>query len=152
VGISLRAVAPGDFPALFALDQACFAPGISWSRAELQYFLKYPGNVGVVAENETGRIAGFAIAGRQLRKGAVLGRLITIDVDAEFRRRGVGSLLLREVESRLQGIGASVLLLEVAVDNAAAQRFYSRHGFTSTGKIRGYYLGRIDAVVMEKAL
>ena len=152
MGISLRAVAPGDFPALFALDQACFAPGISWSRAELQYFLKYPGNVGVVAENEKGRIAGFAIAGRQLRKGAVLGRLITIDVDAEFRRRGVGSLLLREVESRLREIGASVLLLEVAVDNAAAQRFYSRHGFTSTGKIRGYYLGRIDAVVMEKAL
>lgn len=152
MAISLRAVKPGDFPILFALDQACFAPGISWSKAELQYFLKYPGNIGLVAERETGRIAGFAIAGRQLRKGALLGRLITIDVDAEFRRAGIGSSLLGEVESRLREIGASVLLLEVAVDNLAAQQFYSRHGFTSTGRIRGYYLGRIDAVVMEKAL
>lgn len=152
MALALRPVAPDDLPILFNLDQACFAPGIAWSKAELQYFLKYPGNIAVVAEDEAGRIAGFAIAGRQLRKGTVLGRLITIDVDPAQRRRGVGHMLLEETELRLRGVGATAVLLEVAVDNTSAQAFYERHGFVRTGRIPGYYLGRIDALVMEKQL
>lgn len=149
---SLRAVSPDDFPSLYALDQACFAPGIAWSKAELLYFLRYPGNIGVLAEDESGRLAGFAIAGKQRRQGAVFGRLITIDVDSPVRRRGVGHVLLEEIERQLRAAGATAVLLEVAVDNATAQRFYERHGFIRTGRIPGYYLGRIDALVMEKQL
>lgn len=149
---SLRAVSPDDFPSLYALDQACFDPGIAWSKAELLYFLRYPGNIGVLAEDESGRLAGFAIAGKQRRQGAVFGRLITIDVDSPVRRRGVGHVLLEEIERQLRAAGATAVMLEVAVDNATAQRFYERHGFIRTGRIPGYYLGRIDALVMEKQL
>jgi ribosomal-protein-alanine N-acetyltransferase len=141
-----------DFAALYALDQACFPPGIAWSKSELQYFLKYPGNIGVVAEDEARHIAGFAIAGKQLRKGAVLGRLITIDVEAAQRGRGVGHMLIEEVERQLRGMGARAVLLEVAIDNTTAQKFYEQHGFVRTGRIPGYYLGRIDALAMEKQL
>ncbi len=152
MALSLRPIAPGDFPKLYALDQSCFAPGIAWSKAELQYFLKYPGNIGVLAEDETGRLAGFAIAGKQRRGGALFGRLITIDVEQALRRRGVGHSLLEEAEAQLRAQGATAVLLEVAVDNATAQSFYERHGFIRTGRIPGYYLGRIDALVMEKPL
>jgi [ribosomal protein S18]-alanine N-acetyltransferase len=152
VPFSLRAVSPDDFPSLYALDQACFDPGIAWSKAELLYFLRYPGNIGVLAEDESGRLAGFAIAGKQRRQGAVFGRLITIDVDSPVRRRGVGHVLLDEIERQLRAAGATAVLLEVAVDHATAQRFYERHGFIRTGRIPGYYLGRIDALVMEKQL
>ena len=138
MAVSLRPILPEDFPALYALDQACFVPGIAWSKAELQYFLKYPGNIGVVAEDEARHIAGFAIAGKQLRKGAVLGRLITIDVEAALRRRGVGHMLFEETEKQLR--------------EATAQAFYTRHGFVRTGRIPGYYMGRIDALAMEKQL
>ncbi len=44
------------------------------------------------------------------------------------------------------------LILEVAVDNHGAQEFYAGHGFVRTGRIPGYYLDRIDALVMEKPL
>jgi ribosomal protein S18 acetylase RimI-like enzyme len=152
VPFSLRAVSPDDFPSLYALDQACFDPGIAWSKAELLYFLRYPGNIGILAEDESGRLAGFAIAGKQRRQGAIFGRLITIDVDSPVRRRGVGHVLLEEIERQLRAAGATAVLLEVAVDNATAQRFYERHGFMRTGRIPGYYLGRIDALVMEKQL
>lgn len=152
MALSLRPIVNDDFPVLYALDQACFAPGISWSKAELRYFLKYPGNVGVAAVDEAGRIVGFAIAGRQKRQGAVLGRLITIDVDPALRRRGVGHMLLDEMERQLREQNAAAVLLEVAVDNSGAQAFYERHGFRRTGRIPGYYLGRIDALVMEKPL
>lgn len=147
----VREARPEDFRELYTLDQACFVPGVSWSKAELSYFLKYPGNFTIVAEDAAG-IAGFAIAGLQLRRGKPLGRLITIDVRAEQRRRGVGHTLLTRIEERLYSLGAVAILLEVAVDNESAQAFYERHGFVRTGRIPGYYLGRIDALTMERAL
>lgn len=151
MALTLRPAIADDFAALYALDQACFTPGISWSKAELQYFLRYPGNIAVVAE-EDGGIAGFAIAGSQMRRGRLVGRLITIDVDAAKRRRGVGHRLMVAIEERLTAQKVVAMLLEVAVDNEAAQEFYARHGFVQTGRIPGYYLSRIDALVMEKAL
>jgi [ribosomal protein S18]-alanine N-acetyltransferase len=150
--MEIREARAEDFAELYALDQACFAPGISWSKAELGYFLKYPKNFALAAEAEPGKIAGFTIAGTLRRQGALLGRLITLDVRPEMRRRRVGGALLHAVEERLRAAGATALLLEVAVDNESAQAFYRRHGFAQTGRIRGYYLGRIDALTMEKAL
>jgi [ribosomal protein S18]-alanine N-acetyltransferase len=155
----LRAVEPEDFEALYALDQACFAPGIAWSKAEMLYFLRHPNNFAVAAESDQPlaeghrhEIAGFAIAGTLRRSGQRVGRLITIDVRAPLRRHGLGNLLMASVEERLRAAGAAAIILEVAVDNSAAQAFYERHGFTRTGRIPGYYLGRIDALAMEKAL
>jgi [ribosomal protein S18]-alanine N-acetyltransferase len=152
VVFTLRPGVQDDFQDLYALDQACFTPGIAWSKAELQYFLKYPGNLSVVAEDEDGQIAGFAIAGKQMRRGVVVGRLITIDVDAGQRRRGVGHMLLEETERQLRVAGATTVVLEVAVNNTTAQSFYEEHGFARVGRIPGYYLDRIDALVMEKQL
>jgi ribosomal-protein-alanine N-acetyltransferase len=151
VPLTIRPAVSQDFPALYALDQACFAPGIAWSEAELHYFLRYPGNIALVAE-EHSRIAGFAIAGSQKRGGVLVGRLITIDVDSSMRRRGIGHRLLQTLEDRLRAQKAVAVLLEVAVDNLSAQEFYVRHGFVRTGRIPGYYMDRIDALVMEKPL
>jgi [ribosomal protein S18]-alanine N-acetyltransferase len=148
----LRAVRREDFDALYALDQVCFAPGIAWSKAEMHYFLKHPSNFAVVAEGEKPGIAGFAIAGTQRRGGKVVGRLITIDVRAEARRQRLGHALMEAVEERLRAAGATAVVLEVAVDNLSAQAFYERHGFARTGRIPSYYLGKIDALAMEKAL
>jgi [ribosomal protein S18]-alanine N-acetyltransferase len=148
----LRPAQSEDFEALYALDQACFVPGIAWSKAELLYFLKHPSNFAVVAEADAPGIAGFAIAGTLRRGGKAAGRLITIDVRAEARRQGLGHALLQAVEARLRAVGATAIVLEVAVDNASAQTFYERHGFCRTGRIPGYYLGKIDALAMEKPL
>lgn len=150
--MKIRDSEAADFAELLALDQACFPPGIAWSKAELGYFLKYPGDFGLVAEDQAGGIAGFAIAGTFRRSGKMIGRLITIDVRREARRRRVGHLLLEAVEERLRAAGAATLLLEVAVDNEGAQAFYAQHGFERKGRIPGYYLGRIDAISMEKPL
>ena len=151
MSLAIRAARTDDSATLFAIDQACFVQGIAWSKAEMLYFLKHPHNFTVVGEDETG-IAGFAIAGTQRSRGALRGRLITIDVRDEQRRSGVGSALLRAVEERLRAAGVTSLILEVAVDNERALGFYARHGFARTGRIPGYYLGRIDALVMEKTL
>ena len=53
---------------------------------------------------------------------------------------------------RLTSAGTAIVRLEVAIDNIDAQAFYRRLGFFQTGRIRGFYLGRLDALVMEKSL
>lgn len=150
---AIRPAVPDDFDELFALDQSCFSQGIAWSKAELAYFLRYPGNFSLVVEEDgIPGIAGFAIAGIERRRGLPIGRLITIDVRTHCRRRGVGQMLMNAVEDRLRAADAQAIQLEVAVNNGVAQEFYGHHGFLRTGRIPGYYQGRLDAYVMEKRL
>ncbi|HLJ76846.1 MAG TPA: N-acetyltransferase [Acidobacteriaceae bacterium] len=149
----LRPAKPDDFSELYAVDQSCFSQGIAWSKAELAYFLRYPGNFSLVVEEDgVPGIAGFAIAGLQRKRGLMFGRLITIDVRTHCRRRGVGQMLMNAIEERLREAGAESIQLEVAINNGVAQEFYGRRGFVRTGRIPGYYKGRLDAYVMEKRL
>lgn len=152
MSLRIRTAQPEDYPTLYAIDQSCFAPGIAWSKAELHYFLKYPRDFCLIAEDDAAAIVGFAIAGMRRRGGKLSGHLITIDVLEESRRHGVGHTLLAAIEEQLRAQAVETVTLEVAVNNETAQRFYERHGFVRTGRIPGYYLGRIDALVMEKAL
>ncbi|MGH9587966.1 MAG: GNAT family N-acetyltransferase [Acidobacteriaceae bacterium] len=137
--------------ALLALDRACFRPGIAYSKGELQYFLFHPQSISIVAERD-GEIAGFAIVEFQFQKGRRAGHIITIDVAEAQRRHGVGRLLMDAVLGCCREVEAALLRLEVAVDNAGAIAFYEQLGFTQTGRIPGYYLGKLDALTMSLAL
>jgi ribosomal-protein-alanine N-acetyltransferase len=153
----LRSPQKGDLAQLHALDQACFPQGISYSMAELNYFLVNPRCLCWIAEDREMKLAGFLIAGfliveRLRRNGAMRGHIITIDVSPEVRQQGVGTLLMRTAEEQMKREGAYLLTLEVAVDNPAAVAFYDRMGFSPTGRIAGYYPGGLDANVMEKVI
>ena len=151
--IHLRGVERSDLDALFALDQQCFRPGIAYSRADLRYYLAHPRSLSIIAEDDsTKAILGFIIAESYLEHGRPIGHIITIDVAPSERRKGLGGRLMNAMLDRLTGVGAAILRLEVAVDNIDAQAFYRRLGFSQTGRIRGFYLGRLDALVMEKSL
>lgn len=101
---------------------------------------------------EAGRIAGFVIAEMRRSQGERIGHIVTIDVGPAWRRLGVGRLMMEAVTARCREQGASRLQLEVAVDNAGAIAFYKEIGFDATGRIRGYYMGKLDAMVMEREL
>ena len=81
-----------------------------------------------------------------------MGRIITIDVAPDVRRTGLGSLLMQTAEDRLKNLGCPLVILEVAVDNAAAIKFYRRHGYSVVKTIPRYYLGSLDALRMAKDL
>lgn len=136
---------------LFALDQTCFRPGIAYSRSELQYFLFHPRSISVVAEDEKG-IAGFAIVELLREEGRPIAHIVTIDVSPTRRRQRVGQLLMEAMDGFCRGAGATLIRLEVAVDNDGALAFYRLLGFVETGRIRGFYLGRLDALQMGKIL
>ncbi|MGC2399929.1 MAG: N-acetyltransferase [Acidobacteriaceae bacterium] len=150
--VQLRNFQTHDLAGLHQLDQVCFTRGIAYSRAELRYFLAHPHCSCWVAELPDHKLVGFVILERQSREGRPAGHIITIDVDPDERRRGLGTLLMHAVEDRLKQEGAAAISLEVAENNTAARQFYRGLGFVSRGRIAKYYGGTIDAEVMEKLL
>jgi len=151
--IHLRSVERSDLDALFVLDRQCFRTGIAYSRADLRYYLNRPRSASILAEYDTTKaILGFIIAESYLEGGRRVGHIITIDVAPSQRRKGLGRKLMEAMLDRFSAADVVILRLEVAVDNLEAQAFYRGLGFSQTGRIRGFYLGTLDALVMERCL
>jgi ribosomal-protein-alanine N-acetyltransferase len=145
--VTLRAHEPRDFAALLRLDQACFPPGISYSKTMLRYFLKLPSADGTVAEDD-GKIVGFVLT----EENPPLAHVITLDVADTHRRQGVGTALLAESERNLALRGVRTVLLETAINNEAGVAFWQRHGYRIEATLKRYYLRSIDAYEMRKLL
>ena len=143
----LRPYQSRDFAALHRLDQDCFPPGISYTKAGLRYFLNQNGAQCLVAE-ECRRIVGFLVA----EENRPLAHIITLDVEEGQRKRGVGGALLAEMEGILDARGVREILLEAAVNNESAVAFWRTHGYRSEAILKRYYLGRVDAYEMRKVL
>jgi ribosomal-protein-alanine N-acetyltransferase len=144
----LRSFRPADLQTLYEIDQACFAPGISYTREELAAFIGRRGSQTWVAE-EAGEIVGFVIAQREPRK---ILHLVTIDVLKAWRRRGVGSLLMEAAEQWARDQKLRMIGLETAWDNLPAQRFYRLRGYRKVSEIERYYSDGSAAWVMVKEL
>ena len=147
MSFTIRPYDTRDFAAIHKLDQACFVPGISYSRWSLQYFLNLPTADCLVAE-ENKRIVGFILA----EENPPLAHIITLDVAASYRRHGVGSSLLQEMEQHFIFRGIQSVLLETAVDNESGIAFWQHHGYRTEAVLKKYYLRRVDAYEMRKRL
>jgi ribosomal-protein-alanine N-acetyltransferase len=155
VEFALREFRRADFDSLWRIDQECFVPGIAYSRLELAAYIRLRGAFTVVAEpvgragDSGAKILGFIVA-QANRRG--VGHILTIDVPPASRRLGVGSKLLANAEERLRAAACKSVVLETAVDNAAALAFYKRHQYSVVKTIPRYYSNGVDAFVLEKEL
>jgi [ribosomal protein S18]-alanine N-acetyltransferase len=150
--IALRSYSPADFDKIYVIDQACYEPRVAYSRTELRQYLRFPGADCVVAEasheNSAPVMIGFCITAHKDAWGYV----VTMDVLAEYRRHGVGSMLLIEAERRLVAASVRQIGLETATDNAPAIAFWQKHGYRKSGVRKNYYPGGRDAYSMAKRL
>lgn len=145
--VTLRTYKPADFEKLYEIDQACYEPEIAYSRRELRNYLRFPGADCIIAEADAETV-GFVVTAHE----KTWGYIITIDVLAPYRRRGVGTMLLHEAERRLAAGGVRAIALETATDNAPAIAFWQKHGYRKRGVKKGYYPGGRDAFSMTKPL
>jgi ribosomal-protein-alanine N-acetyltransferase len=75
--------------------------------------------------------------------------VINLAVHPDFRRRGIGELLLVNAIELSMNLKAILITLEVRVSNLAAQALYLEYGFSKRGVRRAYYLdNREDAAIM----
>src|SRR5438067_13812367 len=147
--VIIRPYQPQDFDELWQIDQQCFAAGIAYSRRELATFIGHYRAFTLVASDGRFPVVGFIVAESD---PAGAGHILTIDIRPEARRTRCGSALLEAAEQRLVSAGCNAVLLETAVDNAAALAFYKRRGYTVLETIPRYYLDSVDALVMGKHL
>ncbi|MGH9369227.1 MAG: GNAT family N-acetyltransferase [Thermoanaerobaculia bacterium] len=143
---TLRDLRRSDREAMYRLDHRCFEPGIAFTRAQIETFLGLESLEGVVAETR-GKLVGFAIG--YLRRPA-LGGVLTLDVDPDHRRGGVGRALFTELLARLERAGTTAVRLEVDARNASAIAFYRSFGLRKLGRIADYYGDGKDAFEMER--
>lgn len=77
------------------------------------------------------RIIGTVIGGYDGRRGMVY----HLAVDAEFRGRGIGTLLMNEIEARLRAKGCRKAYLLVKQGNSAAE-MYEKRGWSEMTHVR----------------
>jgi [ribosomal protein S18]-alanine N-acetyltransferase len=147
VSVTVRPYEPKDFPALLKLDQACFPPGIAYSKTMLKYFITLPGAECLVAVDGK-QMVGFILS----EENSTLGHIVTLDVAKSHRRQGVGTDLLSENEANMQFRGVRTVLIETAITNQAGIAFWERHGYRREAVVKNYYPGRLDAFEMRKRL
>ncbi len=147
--MQLRSFRLSDLDTLWSIDQACFPPGISYSRRELGRFIAHRQSRTWVAED--GReVVGFLIANRHPTQP--LAHIITIDVIAPWRRRGVGRALMDAAEKWAREQRLVAVALETAEHNLDAQGFYAARGYVKHETLEHYYSDGAAAWVMVKWL
>ncbi len=67
------------------------------------------------------------------------GEIARIAVDDAYRRQGVASKMLWELECLCEDNGVNKLLLDVRESNVCACRFYEKQGFVRDGVRKNYY-------------
>jgi [ribosomal protein S18]-alanine N-acetyltransferase len=144
----IRDFQPSDLPVLSKIDEACFPPGISYSRKELAAFIAHRSARTWIAEGE-GSIVGFVVANREPER---VGHIITIDVLEGWRRRGAGTQLMNVAEDWARKAKLQIIYLETAEENLAAQSFYKARGYRKVELVDRYYSDGQAAWVMVKNL
>lgn len=77
----------------------------------------------------------------------------TVATHPQWRRRGIGELMLIAMTDAAAAIGARWMTLEVRVSNTGAQALYRKYGFEVTGTRRRYYTdNNEDALIMTTPL
>ncbi|MSP67738.1 MAG: GNAT family N-acetyltransferase [Alphaproteobacteria bacterium] len=147
----LEAATLADAESLARLHAASFTE--TWSIATFTRLLASPGGFGLMAR----------VPGRAAPEGGILCQVAADQAEIFFfavsgrgRRRGTGRRLLDGALAAAAGRGATHMLLEVAVNNAAALALYRRAGFVEVGRRAGYYqdvAGRpLAALVMRREI
>ena len=104
-------------------------------------------NFYIVAVDDEGVVLGYAGLAAQPDESWVQ----NIAVRESAQRQGVGRRLLETLLGEAARLGIRKTLLEVAVDNAPAQRLYATYDFEPVGIRRGYYQpSNTDALVMMR--
>lgn len=105
--------------------------------------------VGAFAADDT--LTGFACYGPT--PGTDRGwDLYWIAVDPAVQRSGAGSVLLAEVERRLEDLGARMLVIETSsrAEYSPTRAFYAGRAYTQAARVRDFYAPADDRIIYTK--
>ena len=77
--------------------------------------------------------------------------VMNVAVHPDYRRRGIGQILIETLIRELKNLGSISLTLEVRASNTPAIGLYEKMGFQQVGLRKNYYRNpREDALILRK--
>lgn len=130
--MNIRRYTPADRMAVVELWELAFGDGGDHNSPErsLDRKLEFGDGLLFVATNEYG-IAGAVMGGYDGHRGWVY----ALAVYPIHRRKGIGTQLVRHLETCLQEMGCPKLNLQIRSSNSDVQSFYERLGFLTEDRI-----------------
>ncbi len=99
--------------------------------------------VGAIYENKLVGYGGFWAVMNE-------GHITNVAVSRDYRRMGVGTLILKEMMTIAKSLNINKMFLEVRVSNMSAIALYKSFGFSGIGIRKAYYEdNKEDALIME---
>jgi len=143
----ITSAVPADAPEIARLEAACFQE--PRSEAAILSEIGQPERYLLLVCKRQGQLEGYVGLEYVLDEGYVT----DLGVFAKYRRHGIGSELLRELERRGRELKLRFLTLEVRPSNIAAVSLYRSRGYQEAGRRKDFYRSpREDALLMTKWL
>lgn len=132
-----------DAGAIYRLERLCFKQD-AWPWFDIVAVLIFPETVRIKALVGS-QIVGFVVGDR--RRGAGLGWIASIGVHPDYRRQGIGRMMLDACEDALD---MPRIRLTLRQSNEVAMNLYTRTGYAPVDTWKRYYRDGENGIVMEK--
>jgi len=150
LAITIKPATIKDLETLYKIEEECFTKE-AFTKKQIENLLQNSNAISLIAQTN-GETAGFIIGLTYPNNKARIGHVITIDIAIKYRRKGIGTRLLNELERKFVRKGVEICYLEVRIDNVVARELYRRQGYKETKQLKHYYPKRTDGVQLKKKL
>jgi ribosomal-protein-alanine N-acetyltransferase len=144
--ITYREMISLDIPVLAGLEKEIY-PESPWSAAQFREELSgVPRTRKYLVALENQKIVGYggvALAGD-------VADIHTLTVIPSFRRKGIATQMLKELESWAISKGIKDFMLEMREGNLEAQPLYEKYGYQVISRRDNYYAPGVHALIMRK--
>ena len=138
----IRKFQPEDFPVVINIEQQVF------NEHDPFYYMQFYETCsdGFIVAQIHGLVVGFIVG---FLTPENTGRIFSLAVLPQYRSKGIGGALLKEIIFFFQAAKVREVTLEVRSENVKAKRFYERHGFSQIGVLTKYYNDGGNAFLMK---
>jgi len=143
--IGIRRVRIEDIRAITEIEKKSYPDPWSQNLFERELQIEFSNFFAAIENRE---IAGYICLWRVSDEG----QITNIAVKEKFRRKGLGSRLMKYIIDISYAMKIKKMFLEVRASNYPALKLYEKFGFKKIGVRKKYYPNSDDAVIMAKTL
>lgn len=147
----IRPVIYNDLKKIFEIELSVFKKdAYPFSFLSLLYYLNRATFFVAFDNKNEDEVHGYIVANVSLKKR--LGHILSFAVKPSSQRKGIGTALLKKLETILKKLNMQEIFLEVRLSNITAISLYEREDFKRKAISKNYYEDGEDALVMVKQI
>jgi len=143
--IIITNVSEEDLQKVYEIELESFEEPYPYSLLKAYYYLAK--ELFMVARDGN-EILGYALG---IVQYGYRGHVVSIAVKKDYREKGIGSMLLQNLENRFKALNCTHSYLEVNYKNIPAIKFYNKQGYVVVKFQKNYYGRGKHAFIMAKS-